>query len=105
MPSFSGVPFLKKNQSTPRSSFPFRFRLYAFIEAAARRSFVIRYACVCRDSHTQLPNNRLRPFFVFVRLEVVAFPEYFCTVAVFFMYMVRRGCGTFLPSGWCFSTL
>ena len=35
------------------------------------------------DSHTQLPNNCLRPFIV----RRVAFPEYFCTNnAVFALY-------------------
>ena len=70
----------------------FRFRLFAFTEAAALRSVVLRSSiCMRPDSHTQLvtvPNNCLRPFSFLllsfsVSLEiddVGVFSEWFCTI-------------------------
>ena len=42
----------------------FRFRVFAFIEAAGLYSIVLDI--IRPDSHTQLRNNCLRPFFIFV---------------------------------------
>ena len=62
-------------------------------------------------SHTQLPNNGLRPF-LFLLLYIfgfsggVAFSEYrFCVlfIAVFSLY--GEYAVGFVSSGWCFSTL
>ena len=67
----------------------FHFHLFAFTEAAALRSIVLRSSiCVRPDSHTQLPNNCLRPFSFlllpfFCFLGDVDFSEYFCTITVF----------------------
>ena len=63
----------------------FCFRLFALTEAAVLRPIVIRSSiCMRPDSHTQLPNNCLLPFFVFcffflfsVSLEVSLFPSVF----------------------------
>ena len=60
-----------------------RFRLYAFVEAAALRSIVLRYAGV--PLATRFP-----PLFVY--LEMSLFPSIFCTIAVFSLfgeYVVR----------------
>ena len=73
----------------------FRFRLFAFTEAAALRSIVLRSStCMCPDSHMQLPNNMSASFFVFVSsffkvsLEMWLFQV--------FWYVVRSD-GGFLP--------
>ena len=70
-----------------------RFRLYAFVEAAALRSIVLRYAGVPIAA---------RVFFVFlflyVYLEMSLFSSIFCTISVFSLYgeyVVR----SFLPDG------
>ena len=68
-----------------------RFRLYAFVEAAALRSIVLRYAGAPIAT-------RISFFFPFVYLEVLLFPIFFCPIAVFSLYgeyVVR----SFLPVG------
>ena len=70
-----------------------RFRLYAFVEAAALRSIVLRYAGA--------PTATLffsSSFFPFVHSEMSLFPTILCTIAVFSLYeehVVR----SFLPDG------
>ena len=69
-----------------------RFRLYAFVEAAALRSIVLRY--------TGAPIATRVSFFLFlfVYLEMSLFPSMFCAIAVFSLYgeyVVRF----FLPDG------
>ena len=62
-----------------------RFRLYAFIEAAALRFIVLRYAGA-------LLATRVSFFFHFLYLEMSLFPSIFCTIAVFSLhgeYVVR----------------
>ena len=88
MTSFSGVTFVL---------FLLRFRFYAFVEAAALRSIVLRYAGAPIAT-------RVSFFFPFVYLEMSRFPSLFCTIHCRFLFVwrVRR---TFFPSGWCFSTL
>ena len=72
--------------------FCFVFRLYAFVEAAALRSIVLRYAGAPIATR----------FFFFFFLDV-AFSEYFLYHSRFlFVCRVRR---TFFLSEWCFSTL
>ena len=56
-----------------------RFRLYAFVEAAALRSIVLRYAGVPIAV-------RVSFFFPFVYLEMSLFPSIFRTIAVFSLY-------------------
>ena len=117
MSSFSGVTFVL-----------FRFRLYAFIEASTLRLIVLRYTCrtgnltrlihtlaICDhtdmrpDSHTQLPNNCLRPF-LFLFLGDVAFSEYFCTIAAFslctestsYVFSFRMVFFYLVTTGWTF---
>ena len=63
----------------------FVFRHYAFVEAAALRSIVLRY--------TGAPIATRVSFF----LDMSLFSSIFCTI-----WRVRR---TFFPSEWCFSTL
>ena len=63
-----------------------RFRLYAFVEAAALRSIVLRYAGA--------PIATRVSFF----LEMSLFPSIFCTISAFSLYggyVVR----SFLPNG------
>ena len=74
-----------------------RFRVYAFVEAAALRSIVLRY------THAPIA-TRVSFFLSFLLLfGDVAFSEYFLYHRRFlFVWRVRR---TFLPSGWCFSIL
>ena len=81
-----------------RLSFPHRLLVYSgYVESAMRP-----------DSHTQLPNNRLRPFsFLFLLFfcffEDVAFFRVFLYHFHFlFAWRLRRA---FFSSGWCFSTL
>ena len=75
-----------------------RFRLYAFVEAAALRSI---YPSICRrpDSHTCF-------FFPFVYLEMPLFLSIFCTIAAFSLYGEYGSTSrTFFPSEWSgFST-
>ena len=66
-----------------------RFRLYAFVEAAALRSIVLRYAGA--------PIATRVSFFPFVYLDMSLFPSIFCTIAAFSLYgeyVVR----SFLPN-------
>ena len=56
-----------------------RFRLHAFIEAAALRSIVLRYAGAPIAT-------RVSFFSPFVLLEMAFFPSIFCTIAVFSLY-------------------
>ena len=68
----------------------FRFRLYAFVEAAALRSIVLRYAGAPIA-------RRVSFFFPFVYLEMPLFPSIFCTISAFSLYgehVVR----SFLPN-------
>ena len=102
MPSFSCVEFVL---------FCFRFRLFfAFTETAVLRSMVFRsLICMRSDSHTQLPANCLRHFFVFVSsffvfcLDDVVFTEYSGTITVSSLY--GEYVVPFPFSGRCFSTL
>ena len=79
MLSFSGVTFVL-----------FRFRLYAFVEAAALRSIVLRYAYAPTTTRSYLTtvcvlfSFLFLPFFRF--FGDVAFPEYFCTTTAFSLY-------------------
>ena len=69
-----------------------RFCLHAFVEAAALRSIVLRYA----DAPIA---TRVSFFFSFCLFGDVAFSEYFLYHCRFrFVCRVRR---TFFPSGWC----
>ena len=71
-----------------------RFRLYAFVEAAALRSIVLRYAGVPMTTRVSFF------YFVFVYLEMSLFPGIFLYHFRFlFVWIVRS---TFFPSGWCF---
>ena len=83
MTSFSGVTFVL---------FCFVFVFYAFVEAAALRSIVLRYA------GASIATPRVSFFFPFVYLEMSLFPSIFCTIAIFSLYgeyVVR----SFLPDG------
>ena len=64
------------------------FRLYDFVEAAALRSIVLRYAGT-------LIATRVSFFFPFVYLEMLLFPCTFCTISVFSLYYIVR---SFLPN-------
>ena len=68
--AFSGVTFV---------FILLRFRLYAFVEAAALRSIAIRYVGASVAARVSL-------FFPFVYLEISLFPSIFCTIAVFSLY-------------------
>ena len=69
-----------------------RFRLfYAFVEAAALRSMVLRYSGA-------LIATRVSLFFPFVYLEMSLFPSIFCTISAFFLYREYVAC-SFLPNG------
>ena len=57
-----------------------RFYLYAFVEAAALRSIVLRYAGAPIAT-------RVSFFFSFVYLEMSLFLSIFCTIAVFSLYI------------------
>ena len=59
----------------------FRFRLFAFIEGAALRSIVLRYACARQPN--AVTTHCLCPLLFLVYLE---FSDYFCTIAVFSLY-------------------
>ena len=75
------------------------FRLYAFVEAAALSSIVLRYAVV--PIATRVSFFFFFSFFVYV--EMSPFPSIFCTISAFSLYgeyVVR----SFLPDG-VFSTL
>ena len=89
MTSFSGVTFVLFFFALLRF-----FRLYAFVEAAALRSIVLRYAGAPVATHVSF-------FFLFVYLEMPLFSEYFlCHFRFLFVWRVRR---TFFPSkGWTF---
>ena len=85
--------------------FCFVYVFFAFTEAAALRSNVLRSSiCVRSDNHTQIPNNYcLRPFsFLFLPFFCffgdVAFSEYFCTITLFSLYR-RSVVSFFLPDG------
>ena len=83
MASFSGVTFV---------FVLLHFRLYAFVEAAALRSIVLRYAGVPIATRVYLSL-----FFPFVYLEMSLFPSIFCTIFTFSLYgeyVVR----SFLPN-------
>ena len=74
--------------------FCFVFVLNAFVEAAALRSIVLRYA------GAPIATRVFFSFFFspFVYLEMSLFPSIFCTIAVFSLYgeyVVR----SFLPNG------
>ena len=88
----------------------FRFRIFAFTEAAALRS-IVSSMCMRPDSHTQLPSNCLRPFlFSFIHLFLffgdVAFSDYFCTILPFSPCTESTSYPWYVfSSGWYFSTL
>ena len=63
--------------------FCFVFRLYAFVEAAALRSIVLRYAGVPIATRVSF-FNCFR--FIFVYLEMSLFPGIFCTISAFSLY-------------------
>ena len=83
---FSGVTFVL---------FCFVFRLYAFVEAAALRSIVLRYAGV--PIATRVSFFYFFPLFFGGLFGDVALSE--CFFRFLFVWRVRR---TFSPSGWCF---
>ena len=85
MTSFSGVPFVL-----------LRFRLDAFVEAAALRSIVVRYAGA--------PIATRVSFLHFAYLEMSLFPSIFCTIAASSLYGREYAVRIFLPNG-VFSTL
>ena len=71
-----------------------RFCLYAFVEAAALRSIVLRCAGAPIATRVYFSLS----FFPFVYLEMSLFPSIFCTIAAFSLngeYVVR----SFLPNG------
>ena len=73
----------------------FRLHLYAFIEGAAFRWIVLRYAGASTAT-------RISSFFPFVSFRVDAFSEYFRTIAVFSLYgeyVVPTLVRFFLPDG------
>ena len=73
-----------------------RFRLYAFVEAAALRSIVLRYAGAPIATRVSFV------FFLLFNWRDAALSEYFLYHCRFlFVRRVRR---TFFPSGWSFST-
>ena len=74
-----------------------RFRFYTFVEAAALRSIVLRYAGVPIATHIV----SFFLFFPFCLFGDVAFSEYFFLYHFRFCF-VRRVPRTFFPSGWCF---
>ena len=80
---FFGVPFVLVC---------FVFRLYAFVEAAALRSIVLRYAGVPIATRFFL-------FLFFFLLEMSLFPSVLYHFRFLFVWRVRR---TFFSSGWCF---
>ena len=87
MASFSGVAFVL---------FCFVFVLNGFVEAAALRSVVLRYAGAPIATHVFFS------FFPFDYLEMSFFPSIFCIIAVFSLYgeyVVRSFLqdGVFLP--------
>ena len=70
-----------------------RFRLYAFVEAAALRSIALRYTGASIATRVFFLS-----FFSFVYLEMSLFPSIFCIIAASFSigdYVVR----SFLPNG------
>ena len=79
--SFSDVTFVL---------FCFVFAFFAFTEAAALRSIVLR-SSICRrpDSHSQLPNNRLCPL-VFCLFGEITFSEYSLYHCRFLLLLVWR---------------
>ena len=85
---FSGVTFVL---------FCFVFRLYAFVEAAAIRSIVLRYAGV--PIATRVCFFFFPPFFLLF-LEMSLFPSIFSAFSLYGEHVVR----SFLPDG-VFSTL
>ena len=90
MSSFSGTTFVLIR---------FRFRLYAFIEAAALRSIVLRYSCAPTATRNYL--TTVCGLFCLCFRDVI-FSEYFCTIAV---YLCMESTSYVFPSGWCFSAL
>ena len=83
---FSGVTFVL---------FCVVFRLYAFVEAAALRSIVLRYASV--PIATRVSFNLFFSFFVY--LEMSLFLSIFCTISAFSLYGKYVVRSFFLPDG------
>ena len=83
---FSGVTFIL---------FCFVFRLYALVEAAARRSIVLRYAGVPIAT-------RVSFFVLFFFCCWFIWRCRFFRVFFRFLFVVWRVRRTFFPSGWCF---
>ena len=93
MASFSGVTFV---------FVLLRFRLYAFVEAAAFCLSVLRYAGVPIAALVSFSFL----FFPFVYLEMSLFRVFFCSISSFSLYGEDVVPGTtFFPSELCFSTL
>ena len=61
----------------------FRFRLYAFVEAAALGSST----CMRPDSHTQIPKQLSESFSSIFSREMSLFPSIFCTALSFSLCM------------------
>ena len=86
----------------------FRFRLFAFIEAAALRSIVLRFSiCMRPDSHTQLPTKYLRTFFVsemsLFSSIFVQLPFSLCMESTSYVFLLRMMFFYFV-TGWIFET-
>ena len=79
MLSFSGVTFVL---------FCFVFVFFAFTEAAALRSNVLRSSiCMRLDSHTQIPNlTTVCALFRFCFLDMSLFPSIFVSITFFSLY-------------------
>ena len=84
--SFSGVTFVL-----------FRFRLYTYVEAATLRSIALRYS----GAPTATRVSFFFPFFLFsfCFFGDVAFSEYFCAIAILFLYGGYVARFFFFPSG------
>ena len=96
----------------------FRFRLFAFTEAAALlRSVVLRSSiCMRPDSHTQLPNNCLRSFsFLLLSFSVssemmsgffpsgyVPYYSFLCMESTSYVFPFRMMLFYLVTTGWIF---
>ena len=65
------------------------FRLYAFVEAAALRTIVLRYA------DAPIATRK----FIFLFLEMSLFPSIICTISAFSLYYGGNVVRSFLPDG------
>ena len=78
--------------------FCFVFRLYAFVEAVALRSIVLRYAGVPIATRAYFLRSIFFPFFIFLFGDVVFSEFLFCFYCFRFLF-VWRVHRTFFPSG------